>query len=83
MAVIKIPTNFNIDLEFQIPEFYKRVLALLIDIVLEYFYIRLAIRLFTSISGSMDSEYDLQAIALLLSLPLLLYHPVMEITMNG
>jgi uncharacterized RDD family membrane protein YckC len=83
MAVIKIPTNFNIDLEFQIPEFYKRILALLIDIVLEYFYIRLAIRLFASISGSMDNDYDLQAIGLLLSLPLLIYHPVMEITMNG
>lgn len=83
MAVIKVPTNFNIDLEFQIPEFYKRVLALLIDVVLEYFYIRIAIKLFDSLEGNYSSDIDGYAIGLLLMLPLFLYHPLMEITMNG
>jgi len=87
MAVIKVPTNFNIDVEFEIPEFYKRLIALLIDVVLEYFYLRIASEIYESIAQRMgwdiDSQYDMGAISLLLILPLLIYHPLMEITMNG
>ena len=42
MAVIKVPTNFNIELEFEIPEFYRRFIALLFDMIIEY--ISLAMR---------------------------------------
>ena len=42
MAVIKVPTNFNIDLEFEIPEFYRRMFSLMIDMLIEYFYLRIA-----------------------------------------
>src|SRR5690348_13160802 len=87
MAVIKVPTNFNIDVDFEIPEFYKRLIALIIDMVLEYFYLRIAVEIFKSIesgAGSgIDSEYNVQSIGLLLIVPLLLYHPFMEITFNG
>lgn len=87
MAVIKVPTNFNIDVEFEIPEFYRRLVSLLIDVLIEYFYLRIAGEIFTSIvrnSGrDMDSQYNLQAVGLLLLLPVLLYHLLMEITMNG
>jgi uncharacterized RDD family membrane protein YckC len=87
MAVIKIPTNFNIDVEFEIPEFYKRLISLLIDVTLEYFYLRLAFELFKSIAMRMswdtDGQYDIRAVWLLLWLPIFLYHPLMEITMNG
>jgi uncharacterized RDD family membrane protein YckC len=87
MAVIKVPTNFNIDVEFEIPEFYRRLLALLIDILIEYFYYRIALEIYKSIlfnsSGDLDSQYDLQTIGLLLFLPILIYHLVLEITMNG
>ena len=50
MAVIKVPTNFNIELEFEIPEFYRRLLALLIDMIIEYFYLRIAGEIYSSIS---------------------------------
>jgi uncharacterized RDD family membrane protein YckC len=87
MAVIKVPTNFNIDVEFEIPEFYKRLISLIIDVIIEYFYIRIAFEIFKNIAShsdwNTDSQFNLQAIALLLMLPLLLYHPIMEITMNG
>ena len=87
MAVIKVPTNFNIDVEFEIPEFYRRLISLLIDVLIEYFYLRIATEIYKSIrdnsSWDMDSQYNLQAIGLLLFLPVLLYHAVMEITMNG
>ena len=87
MAVIKVPTNFNIDVEFEIPEFYRRLISLLIDIVIEYFYLRIATEIFRSIRDNsgwdIDTQYNLQAVGLLLFLPVLLYHLVMEITMNG
>lgn len=87
MAVIKVPTNFNIDVEFEIPEFYRRLISLLIDVIIEYFYLRIAGEIYNSIrassGSSSDSGYDIHAVGLLLLLPVLLYHVVMEITMNG
>ncbi len=88
MAVIKVPTNFNIELEFEVPEFYRRFLALVIDIILQYFYLRIAGEIFSSIVKNSDSfdnntEYNLWAMVMLLLLPIMLYHLVLEITMNG
>jgi uncharacterized RDD family membrane protein YckC len=88
MAVIRVPTNFNIDVEFEIPEFYRRLISLLIDVLIEYFYIRIASEIYKNIvlnsyDGSADSGYDMQAWGLLLFLPVLLYHVILEITMNG
>lgn len=87
MAVIKVPTNFNIDVEFEIPEFYKRLISLLIDVVIEYFYLRIAGEVYTTITENSgwdpDSGFNRQAVGLLLLLPVLVYHPLMEITMNG
>ena len=39
MSVIKIDTAFNIDLEFEIAEFHKRLLAYLIDYTLLIIYL--------------------------------------------
>lgn len=82
MAVIKVPTSFNIDLEFQVPEFYKRFLSLLIDVLIEYFYLRLANKLIESSASGLDGM-DAYGLILAILLPLFLYHPIMEITMNG
>ncbi len=88
MGVIKVPTSFNIDVEFEIPEFYRRLIALLIDILIEFFYYRIAVEIFLFITANhdytdIDAGYDIRAIGLLLFLPIMLYHVVMEITMNG
>jgi uncharacterized RDD family membrane protein YckC len=88
MAALKVPTSFNIDVEFDIPEFYRRLIALLIDILINYFYLRIAIEFYKSIArGSdfmdADTNYNLQAFGIMLFLPLLIYHVVLEITMNG
>lgn len=88
MAAIKVPTSFNIDVEFEIPEFYRRLIALLIDILINYFYFRIADEFYKSIARGTDfmdtdSNYNLQALGILLFLPLLIYHVVLEITMNG
>lgn len=88
MPAIKVPTSFNIDVEFEIPEFYRRLIALLIDILIGYFYLRIAAEFYKSIArGSdfldADTPYNLQAVGIVLFLPLLIYHVVLEITMNG
>ena len=71
MAAIKVPTSFNIDLEFEIPEFYRRLIALLIDVLVQYFYLKIAVEIFRSIangSNLMDSDtsYNLQALAIII-----------------
>lgn len=87
MAAIKVPTSFNIDVEFEIPEFYRRLIALLIDIVVQFFYIKIAVEIYNSIARSTDfsddASHNLAAIGTLLFLPILVYHVVLEITMNG
>jgi uncharacterized RDD family membrane protein YckC len=88
MAAIKVPTSFNIDLEFEIPEFYRRLFALLIDIVILFCYYKIAFEIFKLIASGADfrdadTGYNLQAVAIVIFLPLLVYHVVLEITMNG
>jgi uncharacterized RDD family membrane protein YckC len=88
MATIKVPTTFNIDVEFEIPEFYRRLVALLIDLLIQFFYFRIAIYIFISIVrnsdfSSEDTWYDLWWMRYVFFLPILIYHLVLEITMNG
>jgi uncharacterized RDD family membrane protein YckC len=88
MSTIKIPTSFNIDVEFEIPEFYRRMVALLIDVLIEFFYLLIANKIYLAISRNTnqwdtDTSYNMSWIGLLLFVPILIYHVVLEITMNG
>jgi uncharacterized RDD family membrane protein YckC len=88
MAAIKVPTSFNIDVEFEIPEFYRRLVALLLDVLVQFIYLKIAWEIFKAIASQynfnhVDAGYDLSAIALLFFLPIMIYHIVLEITMNG
>ncbi len=87
MAVIKVPTSFNIDVEFEIPEFYRRLIALLIDWTLIILYMILVSYLLDEYArGSFfdeDQSYTIQALGTASLVPPLLYFPLMEITTNG
>jgi uncharacterized RDD family membrane protein YckC len=88
MAAIKVPTSFNIDVEFEIPEFYRRLVALLIDMVIQFCYFKIANELYNYLRRNADfldpdTNYNLEAISLLLFLPIFIYHIIVEITMNG
>ncbi len=89
MSVLKIPTNFNIDLEFEIPEFYRRMFALIIDFILLIFYINIADAILRSLAWNIDYKDDdnwlnLYWISVVIKLgPVLIYHALMEITLNG
>lgn len=88
MGAIKVPTNFNIELDFEVPEFYRRMIALLIDMLLQYFYLRIASQLYDSIQrnisfSEIDTGHNMWALGLLLMLPIMFYHFIQELTMNG
>lgn len=87
MSVIRIATNFNIELEFTAASFGRRLIAWTLDLLLQIFYLLIAGRFLRWMMRGLDptsnSDYDLWAIVLVLMLPFFLYHLVCELTMNG
>jgi uncharacterized RDD family membrane protein YckC len=91
MEKITIPTSFNIELEFETPEFHKRLFAWLTDLFILFAYYLILINILSSIANkhysSSDDDlpflYNLSAVYLLLFLPLLMYHLVCELALNG
>ena len=82
MSVIRIMTNFNIELEFPAAPFHRRLLAWVIDIVILFIYVRIAGEVLTSFQRTF-SENTIGAIYLVLAIPFLAYHLIYEVTMNG
>lgn len=82
MPIIQIATAFNIDLEFEIAEFHKRLLAYIIDYVLLIIYLFSMKSLLYS-AFSIDFEQNAGLDILVISLPMLLYSLLAELWMNG
>ena len=88
MGIVKVPTTFNIDLEFEIPEFHRRLFAWMIDVVIQYIYFRIALKIVNSSFSSSDlltedAQYNLWGIWMMIIVPIFTYHLVSEIAMNG
>ncbi len=88
MSTVRIATNFNIDIEFTAPPFYRRLLAWAIDIVILIFYVVIAFRFFSWFYAGLDHGDDnnnvmVWAVSMLLTLPFMLYHLMLEATMKG
>lgn len=87
MATLKVPTSFNIDVEFEIPDFFRRLLALVTDFIIQFLYLILATQMMSLIvrnmSYSQNTSHDLSAILLIFLVPIFTYHIVQEILMNG
>ncbi len=81
MPVIQIATPFNIDIEFEIAAFYRRLLAYLIDFVLIFFYMMSMLYLLYGGFKVKDSGEGLVLIVLLL--PMLFYTMLSELLWNG
>jgi uncharacterized RDD family membrane protein YckC len=82
MSIIQIGTPFNIDLEFEIAEFHKRLFAYLIDFVLLIIYLYSMKTLLYKGFG-LDSEAGLGLDVLVVSTPMFLYSLLTELWMNG
>ncbi|MFY0253765.1 RDD family protein [Chitinophaga sp. 30R24] len=81
MAEIKIPTSFNIDLEFEAADIGKRLLAWGIDFAIRAAY---AVVVFSALFFfNMNMENFMAVYMLLIALPVVLYFPIMEISMYG
>ena len=81
MSIIQISTPFNIDLEFEIAEFHKRLLAYMIDFGLLVIY-TLALKYI--LFNDPDELHEYKGLAVLvISLPALLYPLIIEILLKG
>src|SRR5215218_1900363 len=87
MSTVRVATNFNIDIEFTAPPFYRRLLAWVIDIVILIFYLIIVTNFVEWFSRQLDYDENNSvvrwAVSLLVLLPFMLYHVVLEATMNG
>lgn len=82
MSIIQINTAFNIDLEFDIAEFHKRLLAYIIDYVLLVIYLW-SMKSLMYYGFRLDFETNAGLDILLISLPMLCYSLLSELWMNG
>ena len=86
MSIIQIATPFNIDLEFEIAEFHKRLLAYVIDFfILLLYYISMKHLYYGGYSNANieDLKSHVGIDILTISVPMLLYSLVSEVLMHG
>ncbi len=82
MASVQINTVFNIDLEFEIAPFHKRLLAYLIDFTLLIIYLySMKTLLYDGLGMSRNNNIGVDII--IISLPMFLYSLITELSMNG
>ncbi len=81
MPVIQIATPFNIDIEFDLAEFHKRLLAYIIDFILLILY--MLSMLYLWFGGFSVGEGGVGFVLLVILLPLLFYSMVSELLMGG
>jgi uncharacterized RDD family membrane protein YckC len=82
MSVITVTTPFNIDLEFKIAPFHKRLLAWLIDILIIYAYV-IALNKFVVRPLDVYESFGDTATIILILLPAYSYHLLCEVFFNG
>jgi uncharacterized RDD family membrane protein YckC len=86
MSIIQIATPFNIDLEFEIAEFQKRLFAYVIDFTILLLYLIMMKNLFYGRFNRVSPEILQSHIGLdilCISLPMLLYSLLSEVLMHG
>jgi uncharacterized RDD family membrane protein YckC len=84
MSTIRVNTNFNIDVEFPAAPFHRRLGAWLIDVVVLVFYCILAFKLVSLARGNTGSSGETSwIITMMVLLPVIGYHLICEVVMNG
>ncbi len=81
MLAVKLDTGFNIEVEFPICPFHRRLFAWIIDLMVLLAYLWLAEILISRLVGNGWQYYGW--LKVVYSLPYLLYHLLMEISLNG
>ena len=85
MSVIRVATNFNIDLEFPAAPFHRRLFAWFIDVLVILFYLYVAFKLLGALDSSdlLDDSETASAIIMVMILPVVTYHLFSEILLKG
>ncbi len=82
MAHIKLDTGFNIEVDFEIAPFHKRIIAWFIDLLVCWAYVFIMSKLLnTSSFFVFTNMWEINGIVI--GLPVLFYHLVLEIMTNG
>ena len=86
MALLRVPTNFNIDLEFESPEFHRRIIALCVDFLLQFFYYLLAWNIYIDYvwnHPTLRAMENFTFMWIIIITPGYLYPLICEMTLNG
>lgn len=81
MLTVKLDTGFNIEVDFPISPFHRRMFAYLIDVMVIFFYWRIMLTVLES--RLRQENTDNTWLTVLIGIPVLLYFPLMEIMTNG
>jgi uncharacterized RDD family membrane protein YckC len=82
VSIVKLDTGFNIEIDFVITPFHKRMFAWAIDIVVIFVYIWLIEKIIGVINN--NRAVNLPGwISVFIELPIIFYHLIFEVTMNG
>ncbi len=81
MLSVKLDTGYNIEVDFPISPFHRRMFAYCIDALVMYLYVLLFNKIIEFLPQKTISEKQWEMI--LIGLPLFVYYPVMEILTNG
>jgi uncharacterized RDD family membrane protein YckC len=79
MLLVKLDTGFNIEVDFMIPGFFKRFLAWIIDLAVMFAYLYVGGRLLEKVLYGHEALWAW----VLFSLPVLFYHLLCEVFLNG
>lgn len=82
MPLVKLDTGFNIEVDFAIAPFHKRLFAWIIDLMACWLYIKIMAVLF-DMNSFFIILYSYSLKAMLISLPVAFYHLIWEISTNG
>ena len=86
MSRFKILTPFNIELDFDIPDFHKRLFAWILDVIIAILYVVVVFILAALILGNAHNDVfsrNSHWISLIIMVPISVYPLVMEIACNG
>jgi uncharacterized RDD family membrane protein YckC len=90
MDKIKVPTSFNIELEFELADVMRRFFGWFIDFIIQIAYLMIVSTIMESyLAGTKNNDpdlpflYNLNSVEILLCVPLLVYHLMSELLMNG
>ena len=82
MAQVKLDTGYNIEVEFPLAPFHKRMVAWIIDLLACWLYV-FVITSILDIQSFFVFTNVWELDGLLISLPVLFYHLIMEVSTNG